>query len=200
MVFDAGCELAVWLNIMMQNKLYQLSGGITFVLGGARSGKSEFCEKLVLDSGLKPVYVATARGDDREMQQRIEVHQKRRNELISSGWETIEEPLTLADTLKNCTFEGRVILVDCLTLWVSNLMMAGADVVREGDDLVKILGRLKAPVVFVSNEVGMGIVPQNAMAREFRDLAGMLHQKIADASDHVYFIVAGQSLVMKAEA
>ncbi len=184
---------------MKLHQPHKLISGVTFVLGGARSGKSEFCENMLIDSGLKPVYLATARGDDEEMVERIEIHRRRRIMSEANVWQTVEEPLALADALKNCAFEGRAVLVDCLTLWVSNLMAVDADVEREANNLVQSLDRLAAPVIFVSNEVGMGIVPQNAMAREFRDLAGMVHQKIAAAADHVYFIAAGLPLVMKAE-
>lgn len=178
---------------------HKLVSGVTFVLGGARSGKSEFCENMLINSGLKPVYLATARGDDEEMSERIEIHRQRRIHAQANVWQTVEEPLALADALRNCAFEGRAVLVDCLTLWITNLMVAGADVEREADHLVRGLETLAAPVLFVSNEVGMGIVPQNAMAREFRDLAGLVHQKIAAAADHVYFVAAGLPIVMKAE-
>ncbi len=182
---------------------HKLGNGVSLVLGGARSGKSDFAESLVMRSGLTPVYLATARGGDDEMRERIERHIERRNLSVgcASGfdWETVEEPLAVADALRNCAFKGRAVLVDCLTLWISNLMEAGANVERETDDLVNILGSLPAPVIFVSNEVGLSIVPDNAMAREFRDLAGMVHQKIAARANHVYFVAAGLPLVLKSE-
>lgn len=180
-----------------------LKNGITLVLGGARSGKSSFAEKLVRKSNLKPVYLATARAEDDEMSERIELHQERRDQtrFAQRGpkWETVEEPLALVDALNNCCFPGRGVLVDCLTLWVTNLMVAGADVPREITNLVGCLDQLDAPVVFVSNEIGLGIVPDNAMARNFRDYAGSLHQQIAANSGHVYFVAAGLPLVMKSE-
>lgn len=182
---------------MTQHLPHKVVSGITLVLGGARSGKSEFSEKLIINSGLNPVYLATARGGDPEMRQRIELHQKRRNNSVRADWLTIEEPLALGDALKNCAFEGRAVLVDCLTLWITNLMVAGADINREISNLVRNLHQLAAPVVFVSNEVGMGVVPENKMAREFIDLTGLAHQKIAEKADHVYFIAAGLPLVMK---
>ncbi len=182
---------------MTIHKPHKLTSGITLVLGGARSGKSEFSENLILDSELKAVYLATARGDDVEMSERIEIHRSRRENSPGSDWLTVEEPLALDDALRNCAFAGRAVLVDCLTLWITNLMVAGADVEREIEDLVESLDRLQAPVIFVSNEVGMGIVPQNAMAREFRDLAGTAHREIAAYADHVYFVAAGLPLVMK---
>lgn len=184
---------------MSVNNDYKLKPGVTFVLGGARSGKSNFAEMLVKNSGLKPVYLATARGSDEEMRERIEVHRERRDNSPGSEWDTVEEPLAVGDALRNCTFDGRAVLVDCLTLWVSNLMVAEANVERETDSLIQILDELAAPVVFVSNEVGLGIVPDNAMAREFRDLAGMVHQKIAAKANNVYFVAAGLPLVMKSE-
>ena len=178
---------------------HKLGNGVSLVLGGARSGKSDFAESLVKRSGLSPVYLATARGGDDEMRERIERHIERRNLSVGSDWETVEEPLAVADALRNCAFKGRAVLVDCLTLWISNLMEAGANVERETDDLVNTLESLPAPVIFVSNEVGLSIVPDNAMAREFRDLAGMVHQKIAARANHVYFVAAGLPLVLKNE-
>ena len=171
--------------------------GVTLVLGGARSGKSEFSENLITNSGQSPVYLATARGEDQEMRERIDIHQNRRNNSAGPDWLTVEEPLALGDALENCAFEGRAVLVDCLTLWITNLMLAGADTDREVSNLVRNLHQLAAPVVFVSNEVGMGVVPENKMAREFIDLTGLAHQKIAEKADHVYFIAAGLPLVMK---
>ncbi len=166
---------------------------ITLVLGGARSGKSKFAEGLVLDSGLKPVYLATGRALDDEMVERIETHQDRRGE----NWETMEEPLALADALNHAAVPGRMILVDCLTLWITNLMMAEANVTKEIDGLVASLSDVKAPVVFVSNEVGQGVVPMKKMAREFVDLSGLAHQRLAAAASHVFFVTAGISNKLK---
>lgn len=182
---------------MTIHKPHKLVTGATLVLGGARSGKSEFSENLIKNSGLKPVYLATARGDDQEMRERIEIHRERRDSSPGPDWLTVEEPLALSDALNNYAFAGRAVMVDCLTLWITNLMVADADVEREIVNLVQNLDHLAAPVVFVSNEVGMGIVPQNAMAREFRDLVGTAHQKISAKADHVYFVAAGLPLVMK---
>jgi adenosylcobinamide kinase/adenosylcobinamide-phosphate guanylyltransferase len=182
---------------MTLHEPHTIVSGVTLVLGGARSGKSEFSENLVINSGLNPVYLATARGGDQEMRERIDIHQKRRNNPVGPDWLTVEEPMALEDALKNCAFEGRAVLVDCLTLWITNLMVAGADVDREVSNLVRNLHKLAAPVVFVSNEVGMGVVPENKMAREFIDLTGIAHQKIAEKADHVYFVAAGLPLVMK---
>jgi len=160
---------------------------VTFVLGGARSGKSKFAEDLVLKSGLKPIYLATGRALDEEMGDRIAIHQERRGD----EWETVEEPLALVDALKNCAFPGRCILIDCLSLWVTNLMMAGADVAKESAALAAFLRESEVPVVLVSNEVGLGIIPDNAMARRYVDLAGDANQRIAHAASTVYFVVAG---------
>lgn len=164
-----------------------MTSDITLVLGGARSGKSLFAENLVLKNKLRPLYLATARGSDDEMVQRIEDHQARRGE----EWHTIEEPLALVDALELASYEKRIVLVDCLTLWINNLMMAEADVTREADLLVKYLANAPFPIVFVSNEVGQGIIPDNKMAREFVDLSGLVHQRVAEACNHVYFVTAG---------
>lgn len=159
----------------------------TFVLGGTNSGKSSFAESLVLDTGLKPVYIATGQARDDEMVSRIEAHQDRRG----SDWITIEEPLALADALAHEVIPGRVVLVECLTFWITNLMMAEANVQKEINWLVNFLKEPKAPVVLVSNEVGLGIIPDNKMAREFVDLSGKAHQEIAKVCTNVYFVTAG---------
>lgn len=166
---------------------------ISFVLGGVRSGKSRFAEQLVLNSGLKPVYLATGRALDDEMVERIEGHVSRRGE----EWETVEEPLALVDALSHAAIPGRMILVDCLTLWITNLMMAEANVEKEADGLIRYLPDAKAPIVFVSNEVGQGVVPMNKMAREFVDLSGLVHQRLAGVVNHVYFMTAGLSNQLK---
>ena len=160
---------------------------ITFVLGGARSGKSSFAENHVLKSGLDPVYLATGRAFDDEMVDRIEAHRSRRGER----WITVEEPLAMVDALSQSAYDGRIILVDCLTLWVTNLMMAEANVDTELRGLVAYLTETPVPIVFVSNEVGQGVIPENRMAREFVDLSGLVHQEIARAANHVYFVTAG---------
>jgi len=159
----------------------------TFVLGGARSGKSKFAEDLVSKSGLKPVYIATGRVLDDEMVSRVELHQDRRGD----AWETVEEPLALVDTLRQSSYEGRMILVDCLTLWITNLMMVEANVIKECEGLVAFLKEATVPIVLVSNETGLGIVPIEKMSREFCDLSGMAHQDIAGVADNVYFVTAG---------
>ena len=170
-----------------------LSSGATLVLGGARSGKSAYAEQLVLASGLKPVYLATSRMEDEEMSERVAIHRERRGE----NWQTVEEPLALADALGQVSFKGNIILVDCLTLWISNLMAAGADVRRECQGLVQFIDEAQVPIVFVSNETGLGIVPENKLAREFRDLAGEVNQAIAAACQCVILVTAGLPLTLK---
>jgi adenosylcobinamide kinase/adenosylcobinamide-phosphate guanylyltransferase len=169
---------------------------VTLVLGGARSGKSRFAENLVTATPGPRVYLATGEAGDPEMAARIRHHRERRGE----GWSTVEEPLDLTGALHRAAGEGATILVDCLTLWISNLMAAGRDVAAETEQLVAALPKISAPIVFVSNEVGLGIVPDNALARAFRDEAGRANQAVAAAADRVYFIAAGLPLVMKDEA
>lgn len=167
--------------------------GVTLVLGGARSGKSRFAEKLVEESGLDPVYVATGQALDVEMKARIVSHQARRGE----NWRTIEAPLDLSAALVSVSTEQKAVLVDCLTLWVSNLMLAKADIEPECEKLISVLGRLPAPFVLVSNEVGMSVVPENKLARKFRDHAGDLNQKVAAVASRVYLVAAGLPVELK---
>ena len=165
----------------------------TFILGGARSGKSRFAENLVTTSGLERHYVATGRAWDDEMQARIDQHRADRG----PAWTTHEEPLDLTERLAAIDGEGRAILVDCLTLWLTNLMMEGCDIAARSAALAAFLPRAKARLVIVSNEVGLGIVPDNPLARTFRDLAGSTHQRIAEICDDVYFVIAGLPLTLK---
>jgi len=167
------------------------------VLGGARSGKTAFAESLAMRSGSKPVYLATAEALDAEMRERVASHQRGRGERFA----TIEEPLALSDALLVAAREHDVILVDCLTLWITNLLIANQDVAMAVSELGATLVQLKtARVIMVSNEVGLGIVPDNAMARTFRDLAGSAHQRLAEVCDDVYFVVAGLPMTLKGEA
>lgn len=164
------------------------------VLGGARSGKSTFAENLVLSGEGSAHYIATGRAWDDEMKQRIALHKERRGDV----WNIHEEPLELTHALQQLDQPDNVILVDCLTLWVTNLMLEeGADVEGAFPALVRHAAKARANIVFVSNEVGLGIVPENRMAREFRDHAGRLHQQIASVAREVYFIAAGLPLKMK---
>ena len=170
----------------------------TLVLGGARSGKSTHAEKLVtgtLFGGVpRPaVYIATAQAGDVEMATRIMAHRSRRG----SAWTTIEEPLKLADALATAATRRQPVLVDCLTLWLSNLMHAGADVDEVTDELLAAVGELATPIVFVSNEVGLGIVPDSPLGRTFRDAQGRLNMRMADRADRVILMAAGLPLTMK---
>ncbi len=166
---------------------------ITLVLGGARSGKSRYAEALVAEAAPGALYLATAEAHDAEMAERIRAHRARRGNF----WQTLEEPLALAACLRRESRAERPILVDCLTLWLSNLLEAGRAVEREAADLLEALPALAGPVVFVANEVGLGIVPENALARAFRDHAGRLNQAIAATAERVVFIAAGLPLVLK---
>jgi adenosylcobinamide kinase/adenosylcobinamide-phosphate guanylyltransferase len=161
------------------------------VLGGARSGKSRYAESLV--TALPPpwLYVATAEAGDSEMVARVAAHQARRG----PSWTTIETPRNVAETLG--THAATPTLVDCLTLWLSNVMLADADVDAEIEQLDEALARAAAPIVLVANEVGFGIVPDSALGRRFRDLQGLLNQRIAARADRVVLVVAGLPLTLK---
>lgn len=166
------------------------------VLGGARSGKTAFAEQLAIRSGHKPAYLATAEALDAEMRDRVASHKAGR----AARFTTIEEPLALPDAVLKAAVEHDVILVDCLTLWITNLLVANDDVAMAVSELGATLVQLKtSKVVLVSNEVGLGIVPDNAMARTFRDLAGAAHQRLAEICDDVYFVVAGLPMTLKGE-
>ena len=166
---------------------------VTLVLGGARSGKSRYAEGLVDRHPGRRTYLATAEILDDEMAVRVKTHRERRD----ADWKTVEEPLNLADTLKAETEQGAAVLVDCLTLWLGNLLGQERDVEAEIDGLLAAIHQFGGPVVFVSNEVGQGIVPDNALARRFRDLAGILHQRLAEKADRVVFVVAGLPMNLK---
>ncbi|MBP7242366.1 bifunctional adenosylcobinamide kinase/adenosylcobinamide-phosphate guanylyltransferase [Amaricoccus sp.] len=166
--------------------------GLTLVLGGARSGKSRLAEGLVAARPAPWLYVATAQAFDDEMRARIADHRARR----AQGWETAEAPLELAPALETAP-EGRPVLVDCLTLWLSNVMLAGRDVEAETDRLAAALARPRGAWVVVSNEVGLGIVPDNPLARRFRDAAGWLNQRVAAAAGRVVLTVAGLPVEVK---
>jgi len=170
------------------------SGRLTFVVGGARSGKSRHAESLIVAAPAPWVYIATAQAFDDEMVERIAHHRARRE----SGWETIEAPLELSGTLASIE-PGRPVLVDCLTLWLTNVMLGGRDVEVECSRLVETLAQPRGPWVVVSNEVGLGIVPDNALARQFRDHAGRLNQMVAEKADSVTFMVAGLAMKVKSD-
>jgi len=165
---------------------------IILITGGARSGKSTRAEQRACNFAGKPVYIATAEGFDHEMRERIAKHRARRGD----DWIEHETPLDLVPTL-NATDGGGARLIDCLTLWLSNLMHAGRDWVQETTELVEALRRQRSAVVLVTNEVGSGIVPDNALAREFRDAAGQINQMVARVADEVEFVVAGLPMRVK---
>ena len=162
------------------------------LLGGARSGKSTHAEQLVTAHPAPWIYIATAQSFDDEMDERISLHRGRR----AGGWETIEEPHDLAGVLMGLP-NGRSVLVDCLTLWLTNRMLADADLENECTRLEEVLAAPRGPWFVVSNEVGLGIVPDNALARRFRDAAGRLNQRVAAKADRVLFMVAGLPMQVK---
>ena len=167
---------------------------LTLVLGGARSGKSRYAEGAVMARPPPWIYVATAEPFDDEMKARIAEHRGRRG----GQWQTVEAPLDLAPAIANAP-PAATVLVDCLTLWLNNLMFKKRDIEVETQRLETALGARKAPAVLVSNEVGSGIVPENADARRFRDLQGRLNQRIAARADRVVLLVAGLPLVLKGQ-
>jgi adenosylcobinamide kinase/adenosylcobinamide-phosphate guanylyltransferase len=166
---------------------------VTLVLGGARSGKSGFAEAITVAHPRGCLYLATAEIGDAEMAERVRQHRARRE----AHWRTIEAPLEIAPAIVAETEQGTAVLVDCLTLWLSNLLGAGRDPDRETDVLVRALGQAGGPAVFVANEVGLGIVPDNTLARAFRDHAGRLNQRIAGIANDVFFVAAGLPLRLK---
>jgi adenosylcobinamide kinase / adenosylcobinamide-phosphate guanylyltransferase len=165
---------------------------VVLITGGARSGKSRRAEARARSFPGRPVYIATAEPLDGEMEERIARHRARRGD----DWIEREAPLDLVQALTD-TDGGGARLVDCLTLWLSNLLHAGRDWSHEAALLAAALGRQQSPVVLVTNEVGLGIVPDNALARTFRDAAGLLNQTIAEVADEVEFVVAGLPMKVK---
>ena len=147
----------------------------------------------MLASGLAPTYIATAQALDPEMAERIRQHRERRGGV----WLTVEEPLALPERLAAMARPDRAVLVDCLTLWLTNLMLAGHDIAAASDRLLASLAQLQGPAVLVSNEVGLGVVPMNAMSRAFVDHAGRLHQRIAAVAERVVLMAAGLPLQLK---
>jgi adenosylcobinamide kinase/adenosylcobinamide-phosphate guanylyltransferase len=163
------------------------------VIGGARSGKSAFAQNLAETSGRKPVLIATAQAYDAEMAERLARHQAARSDI----WQVVEEPHALAGTLQREAQTDRIVVVDCLTLWLSNRLLADGDLEAEGDALADAVATLAGPVVFVTNEVGSGIVPETRLGRVFRDAQGRLNQKLARVCDHVVLVAAGLPLTLK---
>lgn len=169
-----------------------MTAKVTLVTGGARSGKSRYGESLIMALPPPWVYVATAEAGDAEMAARIADHQARR----STDWTIIEAPHELAGIFSRID-EAAPVLVDCLTLWLSNRLLADADLEKETEKLAGALAHHPGPAVLVTNEVGSGIVPDNALARRFRDAQGRLNQRMAALADRVVLVVAGLPLVLK---
>lgn len=165
---------------------------LTLVLGGASSGKSAFAESLVLQGDLDPVYIATAQVFDDEMADKVARHRDMRGD----GWTTIEEPLDIAAALAKTT-DNQIILIDCATLWLTNVILGDHDITTQTTRLVDALRNCPAPVVIVSNEVGQGIVPDNALSRRFRNAQGALNQTIAAEAALVVAVMAGLPLALK---
>jgi adenosylcobinamide kinase/adenosylcobinamide-phosphate guanylyltransferase len=163
------------------------------VLGGARSGKSAYAQGLAEAYGSERLYLATARAGDEEMARRIARHRADRGE----GWATLEEPLEIASALRAEARPGRVVVVDCLTLWLTNLMLAGREPGSAIARLAEAIGALAGPAILVSNEVGLGIVPEHKLGREFRDWQGRANREVAEACDAAVFIAAGLPVPLK---
>jgi len=167
---------------------------LVLALGGQRSGKSAWAERRIAATGLAPVYVATAEARDDEMRARIAAHRARRGD----GWAVVEAPLELAAAIADAGTSERALLVDCLTLWLNNLLASERDVATAVDELEAALAARRGPVVLVSNEVGAGVIPMNALARRFVDEAGRLHQRLAAGATEVVLVTAGLVQTLKA--
>lgn len=170
---------------------------LQLILGGARSGKSRLAEQTAIDRQLAVTYVATAQALDSEMQSRITHHQNQR----PSHWSLVEEPLFLANALQKIDRPNQIILVDCLTLWLTNLLLLDDQSVQqlECEQLLKVLPTLQSEVILVSNETGLGVVPLGEISRRFVDEAGRLHQALGQIADKVVFCVAGFPMILKGE-
>jgi adenosylcobinamide kinase/adenosylcobinamide-phosphate guanylyltransferase len=179
----------------MDRKTNSMTRQIILISGGARSGKSRYAEQRAPEMGRRRIYVATAEAKDEEMAQRIAEHQKRRGSL----WRTIEEPLELTEALLRQRGNTDCALVDCLTLWISNLLIRYDEkyATQKVHELMEKLAELDFNLIFVTNEVGSGIVPDNTLARKFRDLAGWTNQTVAQAADEVILMVAGLPIIVK---
>jgi adenosyl cobinamide kinase/adenosyl cobinamide phosphate guanylyltransferase len=172
-----------------------MAGQIVLITGATRSGKSRYAEERAGAAGARRLYLATAEAKDDEMRRRIEAHRERRGK----DWITVEEPLELARELLCQRGEADCALVDCLTLWISNLLLRQDEesVIKKVDELVDQLSLIDFHVFFVTNEVGSGIVPDNPLARSYRDLVGWANQRIAQAADEVVLMVAGLPMFVK---
>lgn len=170
---------------------------LQLILGGARSGKSRLAEQTAISMQLAVTYVATAQALDSEMQSRIAHHQNQR----PAHWSLIEEPLFLAKTLQKIDRPNQIILVDCLTLWLTNLLLLDDQNVQEFEceQLLKVLPKLQSEIILVSNETGLGVVPLGEISRRFVDEAGRLHQVLGQIADKVMFCVAGFPMILKGE-
>ena len=166
------------------------------VLGGARSGKSRYAQRLAERSAGERVYVATAAAGDDEMRKRIALHQAERG----AGWRTLETPTQICEAVAAHAAPHRAVLVDCVTLWLANLMFAGADVGGAIDQLAQAAAAARGPLIFVSNEVGMGLVPETALGRDFRDWQGKANQRLAEVCGLVVFVAAGLPIRLKPSA
>jgi adenosylcobinamide kinase/adenosylcobinamide-phosphate guanylyltransferase len=166
---------------------------IRFVLGGARSGKSAYAESLALKSGGDLVYIATAEIFDEEMEARIDLHRQRRG----PEWKLVEAPVDLPQAIRASDGENTVILVDCLSVWTTNLLIHEQDIAQSRDALLETLRDCRGSIVLVASETGLGIVPDNALSRRFRDANGLLNQAVAATADEVFFMTAGIALRIK---
>lgn len=172
---------------------------VILVTGGCRSGKSRFALDYANRNFIKKVYLATCEPLDEEMVRRIELHKKARG----AEWLTIEEPVAIVEKISQLEEEGKGILLDCITLWISNLLMRWDEeqkIVEEVERFLETVKKGPSSFIFVTNEVGMGIVPVDPLSRRFRDLSGMVNQKIAEASDTVIFMVSGIPIFLKGQA
>jgi len=167
---------------------------LTLILGGVRAGKSNFAEKVAREAG-RVVYIATAEALDEEMRERIENHKKRR----PSGWKTIESPNNLTESIRQIDSDVDVIIIDCLTVYISNLLakLSEEEILKNVSEVLNALNDFDGKTIFVSNEVGTGIVPDNKMARDYRDVLGKTNQMVAEAAKEVYLMVAGIQVKIK---
>ena len=192
--FSAFCWVVRTIPTYGSLKVSKLLRKLSLILGGANSGKSSFAENIILQSGLAPVYIATAQAFDEEMKSKISAHQKARG----PEWETLEAPLDLSAALKKTT-SRHAVLIDCATLWLTNFILADRDVGEVSNVFLNALDEAPGPVVVVSNETGQGIVPENALARRFRSAQGRLNQAIAAEADLAVLIVAGLPMTLKGD-
>ncbi|MBX8509713.1 bifunctional adenosylcobinamide kinase/adenosylcobinamide-phosphate guanylyltransferase [Pseudomonas cichorii] len=171
---------------------------LQLILGGARSGKSRLAERLAAESGLSVIYIATSQPLDGEMNQRVATHRQRRPD----SWGLVEEPVELARVLRENAASGHCLLVDCLTLWLTNLLMLDDPerLAQEREALLECLAELPGEIIFVSNETGLGVVPMGELTRRYVDEAGLLHQALAERCQRVVLTVAGLPLTLKGPA